>query len=405
MKWEKDSMKFKDICNFITWPWPRLLLKLPASVCFGICLLCFLLCIVFYLLPSALLHHTALFLLPMGLSSWIFSKRGACSCFAGSLGFQIGYSTMTMRNLWWPSSILFSLCGMTVMLFLEGSIIVSLRQLLDAAEARQLQAERGERQAAMALEQQRLFNHIKNQFLLHVNHELRTPLTAVSYTLELLQMLNECGSLDHETHTLYLQKAIKQCAELTSIVNNVLDTLHLSSESNPLFFETLSVISVVQDALESREALRHHLDRVTLDIPEYITVRADAQGLLHVLQHLLSNAFKYAPEKTPVLVCATQDLQEPGYTCISVKDYGPGIPPEDLPFLFQQFMRLARDLAGPVHGSGLGLYISKRLIGAMQGQIWVESSGIPGEGSRFCFTLPCGSPTPLPMHVAHHSIA
>jgi signal transduction histidine kinase len=76
-----------------------------------------------------------------------------------------------------------------------------------------------------------------------------------------------------------------------------------------------------------------------------------------------------------------------------------------LPFLFQQFMRLARDMAGPVHGSGLGLYISKRLIEAMQGQIWVESSGIPGEGSRFCFTLPCGSPTPPPMHVAHHPIA
>jgi K+-sensing histidine kinase KdpD len=114
-------------------------------------------------------------------------------------------------------------------------------------------------------------------------------------------MLNECGSLDHESHTLYLQKAIKQCAELTSIVNNVLDTLHLSSENNPLFFETLSVIPAVQEALESREALRHHLDRVTLDIPEYITVRAEAQGLLHVLQHLLSNAFKYAPEKTPSL--------------------------------------------------------------------------------------------------------
>jgi signal transduction histidine kinase len=75
--------------------------------------------------------------------------------------------------------------------------------------------------------------------------------------------------------------------------------------------------------------------------------------------------------------------------CISVKDSGPGIPQDEIPLLFGQFVRLKRDLRGRVRGTGLGLYISKHLVEAMGGRIWVESTGIPGEGSRFCFTLPC----------------
>jgi len=71
-----------------------------------------------------------------------------------------------------------------------------------------------------------------------------------------------------------------------------------------------------------------------------------------------------------------------------VQDAGPGIPPEEIPLLFEKFVRLKRDLAGPTRGTGLGLYLCKQLVEAMGGSIWVESSGRIGEGSRFCFTLP-----------------
>jgi len=75
-----------------------------------------------------------------------------------------------------------------------------------------------------------------------------------------------------------------------------------------------------------------------------------------------------------------------------VKDAGPGIPPDELSSLFGQFARLKRDISGSVRGSGLGLYISRQLVEAMEGQIWAESTGIPGQGSCFCFTLPAGLP-------------
>jgi signal transduction histidine kinase len=130
-------------------------------------------------------------------------------------------------------------------------------------------------------------------------------------------------------------------------------------------------------------------------LPEQVTVWANGQLLRQVLHNLLSNAFKYCPEPAAVTIHARQvDAagQSPGFTqdvYLCIQDAGPGILPEELPLLFQKFVRLQRDLSGPVRGSGLGLYISKQFVEAMEGRIWVESAGIAGQGSRFCVMLPC----------------
>lgn len=71
-----------------------------------------------------------------------------------------------------------------------------------------------------------------------------------------------------------------------------------------------------------------------------------------------------------------------------MRDYGLGIPPKQAPLLFERFVRLPRDLASTVIGNGLGLHLCKTLVEAMGGRIWIESSGEPGEGSTFRFTLP-----------------
>jgi len=73
---------------------------------------------------------------------------------------------------------------------------------------------------------------------------------------------------------------------------------------------------------------------------------------------------------------------------VSVQDHGLGVSPRDATNLFNRFVRLERDIAGPVRGTGVGLYLCRILIEAMGGRIWVESSGVPGEGSNFSFTLP-----------------
>jgi signal transduction histidine kinase len=76
---------------------------------------------------------------------------------------------------------------------------------------------------------------------------------------------------------------------------------------------------------------------------------------------------------------------------ISVRDYGLGIPSEQQQHIFERFTRLERDMNSPVRGAGLGLYICERFVSAMGGRIWVESSGVPSEGSVFSFILRCAS--------------
>ena len=72
---------------------------------------------------------------------------------------------------------------------------------------------------------------------------------------------------------------------------------------------------------------------------------------------------------------------------VCVRDHGSGIPLAEQERLFERFVRLERDMNSPARGAGLGLYISKQLVEAMGGRIWVESTGIPDEGSTFIFTL------------------
>jgi signal transduction histidine kinase len=158
--------------------------------------------------------------------------------------------------------------------------------------------------------------------------------------------------------------------------------------------QELAVSDLVHEVLEQFEPLQRQEHPVHLAIAEGLVVQADRQSLSQVLRNLLSNAFKYTPAQTSIQVVAARCDPDSRRTdgnaqaCICVQDTGPGIAPEDIPLLFGKFVRLKRDLAGSKRGTGLGLYISKHLVEAMGGRIWVESAGIVGQGSRFSFTLP-----------------
>src|SRR5579859_1491236 len=394
-------MWFKNMCNLITWPWPRLLLRLPLGVRLGLCILCFPLCASIYLLTFPAFHTGALLTLPMGLASWIFHKRGACICFFGYIAVQLTYNVAVFGSEVWPIGSIIAFAGVVPVLFLEGAILVSLRELLDTEEAARVKADKGEKQTLLAYEQQRQLNQLKNQFIINVNHELRTPLTATYGYLEMLQLLlDENGSLERTTHASYLSIALKHCEDLRALVNNVLDALEIDDEGKSLKVEQIVVANVVQSVIEQVTAFREQAHRTHLDIPRHIRVQANIPCLRHVFHNLLSNAFKYSPDNTPVIIRARYEAAasplEGGraQVCISVQDAGPGIPPAEIPLLFEQFMRLKRDLGSPIRGTGLGLYTSKRLIQAMGGQIWVESMGIEGLGSCFYFVLPASLEEP-----------
>ncbi|HKV57023.1 MAG TPA: HAMP domain-containing sensor histidine kinase [Ktedonobacteraceae bacterium] len=369
--------------------WPRALLKLPLAIRLAIVGGTIFFALLFYMLSFSTIHNGYILAIPIILVAWTFKRKGLFSFIAIIIGVLGTYQLIRQgRNFLPPLLILYFISGL-VLLIIFGLLIVALRNSFDAGEDARLKAQHAEQQTAIAYKQQRQLNELKNQFILNVNHELRSPLTVVSGYLSLL--LDKQKHIDQQAQETYLKSAMRSCIELETLTNDVLDSLMLSNDEEPLRMEDIPIASVAREVVEHFASIGYQERRFRLDIPEYIIARGNARCVRHVLRNLLSNACKYSPQDKPVTISATSGTSPASQLCISIQDEGPGIPAEQIPLLFAQFVRLKRDLAGTVRGSGLGLYISKNLVEAMNGHIWVESAGITGEGSRFCFTLPLKS--------------
>lgn len=232
-------------------------------------------------------------------------------------------------------------------------------------------------------------DQLKDQFMITASHELRTPLTAVQGYLELLAEYGE-SIPPHQQHD-FLQKARRGCEELVLLLSNIMDASRLEIEAGirPALLQRVSVQEEVRGVIDLVEPQLTQDDReVYMYIPNKLHVRADPVRLRQVLLNISVNALKYSRPGTPVTYSAQVVNAQLPTAIISITDKGKGIKPQDQVQLFQRFVRLESDLNSTVRGSGLGLYISRRLIEAMDGKIWVESSGIPGAGSTFHIQLP-----------------
>ncbi len=333
--------------------------------------------------------------LPIVSACWLFRYRGMLiSLLLNGLAFQLTYFFLLRGMLPEHAFVEGGMLGFGSSLGL-GLLVCWLRTAVDfvqaarqqtcAAEQERLQASQAERHITLAYEHQRQINEVKDQFLLHVNHELRTPLTALGGCLELFKESFE--QLDPHKRKRLLTQALANYEELVDLVTGVLDALAVTGAPPVPCCEGVPVQRVVQEVLAHLDPRDVEAYTIRLQMAEQVMVWADPQSLYHVLQHLLSNVFKYVPTQTVISIEVTQAAPF-SPVCLSVQDAGPGIPPEELPLLFERFVRLQRDVSGPTRGTGLGLYICKCLVEAMEGHIWVESSGRMGEGSRFCMTLP-----------------
>ncbi|WP_201365888.1 sensor histidine kinase [Dictyobacter formicarum] len=331
-------------------------------------------------------HNPIIYVVPVMLSAWLFRRTGLYLCLLFLfLIFWLFHSMVIGSLLLSNNDIIATVVSVFILLTL-GLLVSAQREASDYADDVQEQLQ------TYSVEQQKL-NEIKDQFLQNVNHELRTPLTAIYGYLELL--LEHDDQLNNEIRTTFLQHAMQSCDELQLLVNNVLDTMGIEKQRQTLYIEQIVVRDVLFEVLErfDPQSVRRH--DIYVDIPDYVVVLANAQYLRQILRNLLSNAFKYAPAGTPITISAAlygmvvHPLHASPEICVRVKDAGPGIPPNEMSLLFGQFVRLRRDTSGSVRGSGLGLFLSKQFVEAMDGRIWVESEGIEGKGSTFCFTLPC----------------
>jgi signal transduction histidine kinase len=226
-------------------------------------------------------------------------------------------------------------------------------------------------------------NRSKSAFLASMSHELRTPLNAVINFSKFVA--NGVMGPVNEKQATALQKVIFSGKHLLNLINDVLDMSKIESGSLTLFLEEgVDLEAIFQNAAATTGALLAEKPQVKFqmaipaDLP---TLYADRQRVLQVLLNLLSNAAKFTEQGSIRL--SAQAIGEG--VQIAIEDSGPGIPPEDQEKIFLPFQQSTTGLAHG-GGTGLGLPISKWLVEAHGGRLWLESQ--PGQGAKFSFFLP-----------------
>jgi two-component system sensor histidine kinase KdpD len=238
-------------------------------------------------------------------------------------------------------------------------------------------------QALIRMESERL----RNSLLAALSHDLRTPLAALVGLAESLELTKpELSGLQHDT----AQAIAEEARRMNALVNNLLDMARIESGDVRLRREWHSVEEVVGSALKAaRSALTDQRVEVALP-PDLPLVEFDATLIERVLYNLLENAGKYTPAGTIIRVVAQASGDQ---LLVTVSDNGPGVPQAQREAIFEKFTRGSRESATP--GVGLGLAISRAIVEAHLGRIWVEDNA--GAGARFCFTLPLGTPPEMPV--------
>jgi len=243
-------------------------------------------------------------------------------------------------------------------------------------------------------EAERRLAQMKDDFIATVSHELRTPLFALQGFLDLLRK----GKVhDEETRREFLETAAQNAQRLARLVNDLLDITRLESGQIRLEQEPIELGGLIAETLDSLASLAAEKEiSFTWSLAEPgIAIVADRSKLRQVLVNLIGNAVKFSPPHQTVTVTASRTDDK---VKVSVIDQGPGIAPQDIPYLFNKFFQAEKPLTRSAGGVGLGLYISKQIVEAHGGKIGVESQ--LGAGSTFYFTIPIApagdgaSPTP-----------
>jgi len=213
-------------------------------------------------------------------------------------------------------------------------------------------------------------------------HELRTPLTLLRGYIEAFEE-ELADQLDPEMKD-FMHKMNAASQQLSTFVNNILNVARIENDQLELQLHEESWPEIVQTAVNTM-ALRARVRGIELetdiakDLP---TVGVDRVSVYEVIDNLIDNAIKYSADSKRIIISAK--LNQAGLVETTVQDFGVGVPTSAIDNLFDKFYRNHRNRS-QIGGTGLGLYLSKAIVTAHGGQIWVKSK--EGEGSVFGFTL------------------
>lgn len=275
---------------------------------------------------------------------------------------------------------------------LETQVAARTRELSEANERLRLRQRELEK-ANAKLEQ---LDALKSEFVSLVSHELRAPLTNISGSLQLLLAEDSESPLSPNQREI-LALANEQTNHLTRLVKGVLDVARIESGQMPLSLQAFDPLKVIERNLEQwRVCDTNHIWQAPV-ISNLPSAWGDPDRVEEVFMNLCDNASKYS-QMGGVISIDTQVVEH--RLVVSVSDQGMGIAPQELDKIFDKFNRIERGDARQTYGYGLGLYISRKFIQAMGGELWAESR--VGQGSVFFFSLPLAghsnlSPTKPPL--------
>ena len=229
----------------------------------------------------------------------------------------------------------------------------------------------------------RRLERARREFLAMVAHELRSPVTTISMGAQLLERFMERAGQENPLVALQREPVaaiFRQAQRLTLLVSDLLEGARIESSALSLAPVPFDLGDLARRLVrEAAPLFTEH--RIELQIAAPAPVLADPTRVEQIVLNLLDNARKYSPPGRSIELTVTADEQ----ARLIVRDYGPGIPAEDLPHLFDRFYRSSSVTRGTI-GLGLGLALSRELAHRMQGDITVISA--PEQGSTFTLTLP-----------------
>jgi len=229
---------------------------------------------------------------------------------------------------------------------------------------------------------------VKQQFVTSVSHELRTPLNVVVALSEMMYLSPQrygAGALPPALRG-DVREVYRSSQHLLHLIDDVLDMAQIEAGEIKLRQQPVHLRDVVAEALDMiRPLVRETEVALKTDVPADLPpVLIDRNRVQQVLLNLLNNARRFTGRGG----ISVQASLEAGQVKVTVSDTGIGIPPGEHDRMFKEFHQLDGPATRGEDGSGLGLAISKRFIEMHGGRIWLESDGVPGQGSRFHFTLP-----------------
>ncbi len=232
----------------------------------------------------------------------------------------------------------------------------------------------------------RALEELREGFVATVSHELRTPLALIRGYAETLLHLE----LAPDQQRVYLERIDEATRRLTSLVDEVLDVTHL--QADPLILErSVTTFGALVARLRGDLVMASGSDRLVVSaLPDLPTVHVDVARVGQILGNLVGNALKYAPEGSAVVLDAVADGE---WLVVTVDDEGVGIPEEDQALVTEPFHRAWNVRESRIPGTGLGLFICRRLVEAHGGRLSLGDRPDGRPGTRASFTLPLARTT------------